>query len=489
MSNTPRESLQSSGWTIPQIISTSTISETVYSWFPDLAVDEFSSVHAIWSSTRPLPNSGLQEQESYSRLTRSGWSKPNDIVPPSPDIFRNAIASDLNGHVLMLFRGSINNKPLTLYYTQANVEEAWSAQAWTHNYQINRGSAYLSDIAVDSHGVIHVIYDDTYHFSGQENQVVYADIYYRKSTDGGMTWSSPINLSNSPETGSARSYLEVDSSDTIHVTWDEGWDRLSGVEADSLYSAYTNSKDEGESWSAPKNISYPNDTPVQLSVGANGKGSVMLVWRSKLDQRIYYQWSSDNGVIWSVPPTIPNIFARPWSIPFDMYHMATDSNGNIHLILVGQLQKNNPIPGVYHLVWNGKWWSNPEKIFQQDNLYPEYPKIVISEGNQIHAVWFTREGSMWTQSNRQVWYSRSQADAPHVAFSPRPTPTTPSALFTQTPHPSPTPRPTISSIGIDTPSSTKETDYLKILAFALSPVVLLIGAVVTIKLWARSRGR
>src|SRR3989304_147301 len=284
-----------------------------------------------------------------------------------------------------MYGGSVHGRTNALYFSSANVDDAWSAHAWSPYLQINRGSTYMNDIAVDSHGVIHVIFDDRVILSPQEGQAIYSDIYYRQSTDGGITWSTPVNISNSPETGSARPYLEVDSQDVIHVTWDESGDYLSGGETIPTYSVYVYSTDGGASWSTQNIIRYPDDTPMQLTVGSTGKGGVMLVWRSKQDQNIYNRWSSDGGVTWSLMPTSLDIYARPWAAPFDMYDMTTDSDGNIHLIVVGQLREGNIMPGVYHLVWNGSQWSTPEEVFLQNDLYPEYPKIAITQGNQIHA--------------------------------------------------------------------------------------------------------
>jgi len=276
--------------------------------------------------------------------------------------------------------------------------------------------------------------------------------------------------------------MEIDSSDNIHVTWDEGWDRLTGADAGEYYSVYMNSQDGGISWSSPKIVYYPQQTAVQLTAGSNGKGGVMLVWRSHstLYNNFYYQWSTDNGDTWGVPKVISGTFARPWTNPYDMYDMASDSAGNIHLIVTGrETNDENATLGVYLLTWDGKEWSSPEKIFSQENLYPEYPKIVISAGNQIHAVWFTREGSVWDQTvNRVIWYSHSEAPAPAVTLTPRPpTPTIPLPTLTQTPYPSATPRPTVSSAGINTNSPIKEMEYIKILAIVLAPVVLLLGAI------------
>jgi hypothetical protein len=202
-----------------------------------------------------------------------------------------------------------------------------------------------------------------------------------------------------------------------------------------------------------------------------------------LDQRLYYQWSSDGGLNWTVTAVILRIFSRPWSTPFDMYDMASDSGGNIHLIFVGQQEENATNPGVYHLVWDGIRWSAPTNIFYKKNLYPEYPKIVIAEGNKIHAAWFTREGSLWDQTvSRHIWYSSSQTNTPAIIVTPRLTPTVPLPTQSPTPYPSATPRPTISSEGINVNSPTNEYMYLRVFAFVLAPVVLFLVVVIVISL-------
>jgi hypothetical protein len=56
----------------------------------------------------------------------------------------------------------------------------------------------------------------------------------------------------------------------------------------------------------------------------------------------------------------------------------------------------------------------------------------VAGGNQLHAVWFTRE-KLWGQSLWEVWHSQAEIDAP---------PTTPVPLSTLTPTEAPTLAPT-----------------------------------------------
>jgi hypothetical protein len=478
---------QDGGWTTPVTISV----PSEFSWFPDLAVDPFGSVHVVWCLTIPLGGRrGLQEQVNYTRWDRGGegWLPPNDIVPPSADIVRNAITVDRMGNVHLLFGGTVYGSNLALYHQQAFSSEAWSAGAWSVPHRVNQGISYMGDIAVDSQGTIHIVYDDTLRYDDDEEELTVADVFYRRSQDNGRTWTAAVNLDPDPTTGSARPHLEIDRRDVIHVTWDEGWDRLSGG-GDPVYGAYTSSADGGETWSPTTVITYPDSTVAQMTVGSDDQGGVMLVWRTASRDEFFYQWSLDAGRSWEEPTVIPQIFARLWTIPFDIYDMVTDSAGHIHLLVAGRrsLERDAPL-GIYHLIWDGEGWSDPTRVFGRANLYPEYPKIVVHDGNQLHATWFTREDDVWDQeANREVWYSSLQSSAPYQPVTAQPTSTPVPPTPTPMPIPTAMPYPTVSfkNTGLPDGLRTENDDVLR-LAIALSPVALIILIVMAVRMgWFR----
>jgi len=468
MKGLPAAQAQRAGWSEPVNISNTPNS----SWFPDLVVDGLGNIHVVWCETRPGEVEGtLTEQVYYVSGDGQTWTEPNDIVPPSNFIHRNAIALSPTGELLMVFREA--GRGYGIFFTAAPSQNAWSAAAWSPPRLVNvHGNSYMADMAVDSQGTVHLILDD----AGDPDSEICpgcADIYYRRSTDNGRTWSSPVNLARTP-TGSSREQMEIDSRGVIHVAWDEGWDRLSG-RGRPIYGAYTFSSDGGLSWSTPITVAYPTTTTAQLAVGADGVGGVMLVWRTTDGDAIFYQWSTDNGTNWSSPDVVPGVFARPWTIPFDMYDMAADSAGHIHLLVVGRESQSRDAPlGVYHLVWDGASWSSPERIYLGEGL-PEYPKIVVSHGNRLHAVWFVRD-TLWQGGNYEVWYSSSQSDAPYQTPVPSPMPTvTPTNAPTATPMPTPTPYPTIvlSSSAPPTGLYTENDEVLRVV-MAVTPVLLIL---------------
>jgi hypothetical protein len=391
------------------------------------------------------------------------------------------------GNVHLLSGGSVYDSKYALYHQWAFAGEAWSARAWSVPHRINQGISYMGDVAVDSQGTIHVVYDDTLRYGDEDEEAEQTDVsdpFYRRSGDNGRTWSVPVNLGPDPTTGSARVYMEIDRRDVIHVTWDEGWDRLGGG-GDPIYGAYTSSADGGETWSPTMVITHPESTVAQLTVGSDGQGGVMLVWRAASRDELFYQWSSDDGRSWREPAEIPGLFARPWTIPFDMYDMASDSAGYVYLIVVGRQSLDRDAPlGVYVLVWDGNSWVETRSIFLKEGEYPEYPKIVVHEGNQLHATWFTREGDVWDpEVNREVWYSNSQSAAPHQPIRPLPTLTPVPPTPTRMPIPTATPYPTASFeyTGLPDGLHTEKDDLLR-LAIALSPLVLVILVVMAIRM-------
>jgi len=473
--------------------------EETSSWFPDLVVDREGRVHVVWCETNHLamnyPQPGEEVDESqfervyYAVWDGQGWSPANDIVPPQQDIIRNAISVDDYDTLHLLFDFS---PPFGLYYKQAQASQAASAAAWTSPRLVNgRRGTYMSDIAVFQN-VLHIVYDDRGADKGECPRC--ADIFYRHSTDRGLTWPAPVSLFPTG-TGSSRAQIEIDRGGTIHVAWDEGWDRLSG-RGEPQYGVYMYSTDGGNTWSAPTIVSYPDSTNVQLTVGSDGQGGVMLVWRtiSSRHPGIYYMWSTDQGENWSPPQALPNIVARRWSGPFDIYDMATDSAGDIHLLVGGHLSavQEEPPPGgpphgLYHLKWDGDDWSTPSSVYE-GSWYPEYPHLVIDRGNQLHATWYIREDLWEDMTPHQVWYAHGQSQAPAETPVARPMPTLTSESEVAT-APTPVSSPTVTpypELNSDTPPLPgglyTEDDELLQLAVALLPVSLLILVIIAVRL-------
>ena len=472
------------GWSEPVLLSTN----TYLPWFPDIAVDGEGRIHVVYD-TRDVPIGGGEVVPGimYTVYQDGVWGTPNDlIIGDTGDIFRAAIDTDYSGNIHM--------SCAAIQYRRAPLGAALSASAWSHHV-IDKGVTYMSALAIDSEETIHLVYEkwvfpEESKATPEALRTGLADIFYRRSTDGGITWTAPINLSRLTEVGSYRVQIKVDARDIVHVSWDEGWDPQS-LEGEPREGAYRFSKDRGKTWSPQITFSYPEGTNAQIAVGSDNRGGVLAIWRATSRNELFYTWSEDGGVSWSPPRVIPGIFARAYSDTHsDAYEMEADSVGNIHLVAVGRSRlpesPTDVVPlGVYHLMWDGTSWLGPETlaVYLPNQGYPEYPRLDVSEGNRLHAVWFTRDEQFGGRDYR-VWYSSAQTDAPYQSPVATHTPTpVPSPTSTPIPPPTATPLPTLEASSADLPEGLyTESDKVIQLAVAISPVFILVIVIAIFKL-------
>jgi hypothetical protein len=457
------------------------------SWFPNLAVDSKGTVHIIWCETySPDATDFLYESIFYTTLNGNQWSQFTDVAAPIREIRRNSLTIDNNDILHMSFIDSFANNPYRLGYGSAPAENAFSTNNWSPVIHINdRGQSYMNEIVVFEN-TIHVLYEDTGSPGGVCGEC--ADIFYRRSMDGGVNWDAPVSLLPTG-IGTARPHLSVDSNGTLYASWDEGWDRHSG-RGTPEYSVFTFSMDLGETWAEPVEIRHPNETVSQLTIEGNGEGGIMLVWRTTSPDYpgVYFQWSNDYGDTWTQPATLSSFTARRMINYFDSFDMATDSAGHIHLIAPGYLmtagERLGDFPGLFHFEWDGQRWYPPTSIYN-GGFIPEYPRIFIERGNQLHTTWFIRHNDYDDTQVHEIMYARGAAAAPaleppvpvrEITTPIESTPTASGVVYQVTPEqPQLTPTWEPTPVVPATPLFTEFDEYMILLA-GMVPAALFIGA-------------
>jgi len=313
------------------------------------------------------------------------------------------------------------------------------------------------------------------------------DIFYRRSEDGGRTWSAPVNLSNS-YAGSVKPQIKIDANGGLHVTWEEGEDWYTGA-GYPVGSVHRYSPDGGETWAEPFMFTHPDGAPQQITLGVGPGGELVAVWRLPLRfperSAVYYQWSFDNGASWSDPLPIDGIIAKDWlPMSLDSAHCASDSTGNVHLLVLGYLHPWEEDLSLLYTVWNGEEWSEPYRLYTSANP-PEWPRIAIGAGGEIHATWFTRDEAHIWESERgryQVWAASMETGVSSFPAPATPTsvPTAPPALVTPR-MPTPTPFPTIPPDSAPPRGIYTDWDDVSRLAVALAPLMVLIGVSLVVR--------
>ena len=111
--------------------------------------------------------------------------------------------------------------------------------------------AYNAAIAVDTGGVVFVVWDQT-----QEGSYPYNEVYFSRSIDAGQTFSELKNISHSPQTwfggiGAVVPAVAAGPPGHVYVAWVDVYDR---EQSEQVF--FSRSTDGGGSFSAPRQLSF-----------------------------------------------------------------------------------------------------------------------------------------------------------------------------------------------------------------------------------------
>ncbi len=461
-------------------------------WFPDITADASGRIHVAWSNSviYSVGTAALREGFDIVLYTTSAdngvtWSTINEVaalkqgVVGSVEVTRPSMAVSQTGVLHMTFRD------INVHYSNASAQAASDAQYWTKMQQVTTFMGYFSKVAVDSQGRVHMFF--TENVSSSDCLSCY-HLFYRYSDDGGETWSNEADISVQPN-GVAKPNILIDSQDNIHVVWEAGRGGTLGMVSDPATVQYAVSYNRGESWSQPLTVgSEETERANNITIGQDGFGNILMVWWGLPNDLVYYQVSADNGLSWSKPTSIPNIWGSYFAYQGrqDSYSMAMDSAGNLHLVLVGRTASAEMTLRLLHMVWNGTVWAFPDVIVSYTGDVPEWPRIAVSNGDQLNVVWFVRgEDFIWSAAGDayKIWYTNTKVNAPHIEPVEFPQPVLPTVVMRATPviidTPTPLPmRPTLEGTrDLVIPEETiySETSQLTVLARSLIPALILVG--------------
>jgi phosphatidate phosphatase PAH1 len=105
-------------------------------------------------------------------------------------------------------------KALLLFMSFIMVAYAYN-QTWTDPIQINTldGTNRNPDFCIDNEGTLHCVWS----YKIETNFYV---IYYSKSNDYGLSWSTPENISQNTSLWMENPHIVSDSHNNLHLTYD-----------------------------------------------------------------------------------------------------------------------------------------------------------------------------------------------------------------------------------------------------------------------------
>lgn len=351
------------------------------------------------------------------------WSTPVNLSEAGGSAGDHRIAVDGSGNVVAVWlRFDADSNRIA--------QSSWSGDggaSWSAPVNLSEPGEWASDvyIAVDGSGIGHAVWG---RYDGNDGR-----IQYTRSIDGGVSWSVPVNLSTSG--GSAeRPQIVVDGSGNLVAVWNR---------SDGSYDIIQSSRstNSGVSWSTPVNLSLTGQDASNSRVATDGSGNVVAVWNRSDggNQIIQASRSTNGGVSWSTPADLSEsgqsaqrqqvavdgsgnavaVWLRndgdddivqssrlvaggvSWSVPVDVSpagvqaatpQIAVDGDGNAvavwRLVVVGEAT----IIQSSRLVAGGVSWSAPVQL-STSGLSADNPQVAVDDSGNAVAVWQQTNGT------------------------------------------------------------------------------------------------
>jgi hypothetical protein len=262
-----------------------------------------------------------------------------------------------------------------IYYkrsTDAGV--SWGADTRLTN---NTADSWYPSVAVSS-SFVNVVWHD--YRDGNTSE-----IYYKRSTDAGVSWGADTRLTNNIANSYYPSVAVFGS--VVHVVWDDYRDG-------NMEIYYKRSTDAGVSWGADTRLTNDSASSVGPSVTVSGS-VVHIVWDDVRDgnMEIYYKRSTDGGVSWGADTRLTNNFAESG------FPSVTVSGLFVHVVWHDYRDGNTEI--YYKRSTDaGVSWGADTRL-TNNTAWSGYPSVAVS-GSVVHVVWEdSRDG------NFEIYYKRN----------------------------------------------------------------------------------
>ncbi|NTW33404.1 MAG: T9SS type A sorting domain-containing protein [Bacteroidetes bacterium] len=331
-------------------------------------------VHAVWADLRNGNSNNLNWDIYYKRSNDHGltWSEDIQLTNEIEESFYPNIAVS-NSDVHVIWMEHRSSNAGIYYKHSTDAGLTWSPDIFLVNS--STGNINFPSLAV-SGSTIHLVWEDA--IDGN------TEIFYKRSINGGVTWDPNVRLTNnSNQSGYPR--VAVSESE-VHVIWTD--DRYGYPNFEILYKRST---DGGVTWGEdtrltndPAYSSYP-----ELAVSGSAVHVVWLDSRIASDYEMFYKRSVDGGLNWEADTPITNSGA------FNLGVVASDT-------LVHLLWNGTPNGTTYmRSTDKGRSWSDTTCL--TNSIPGNFPSMSVSD-SVVHVLWSLAADM---NSNSKVYYKRN----------------------------------------------------------------------------------
>jgi BNR repeat-like domain len=330
----------------------------------------------------------------FCQFAQADWTPAKRLTWTAGDSFYPAIAAGPSGRVHLVWQESVSGN-FEIYYKRSTDGGA----TWLPSQRLT-WTSYSSEkpaIAVDPSGHVHVVWSDY----ATDNW----EIIYKRSTNGGATWSANRRLTWTSGY-SDRPFLLADSSGNLYLVWHDYY----APGNPEIY--FKKSTDGGFNWTASQRLTFNAGESTNSSLSVDSSGCLHVFWNDKSpgNFEIYHKKTTDGGATWSAGQRLT------WTAG-DSYVpvAAVDTSGDLHLFFHDYTL--GPAQIYYKKSTNGgATWSASQRLTWNSGA-SYMPSIVIDSGGTLHLVWkyyntgennvyykkSTDGGASWTSGQRLTW--------------------------------------------------------------------------------------
>lgn len=264
------------------------------------------------------------------------------------------------------------------------------AQLFSASQNISRNADFSTtpQVAADGAGNIYAAWED--------DTANNANILFTRSTDGGKTFSTPKNLSNTSGF-SSNPRVAIDAHGVIYVAWED--DATGNLEI-----FVSQSSDGGLNFSTPTNVSNDPADSEDPQLAVDAFGNVDVVWNDKnITMGIFFAQSTDGGKTYSTPKNLASNLNGSF-VP----QMAVGQDGSISVAWEDDSATGQPSVSFAHSSDKGVTFSAAQKLSTGGAAFGA--QLAVDASGNINVVWMDS-----TLGNQEIFFSRSMDQG--VTFS------------------------------------------------------------------------
>jgi hypothetical protein len=283
----------------------------------------------------------------------------------------------------------------------------WKWDKTTVISTVSTSNSWTPSISIDSTDNIHVVWDDFADYGGSGAD---RDIFYKKFDSNTNSWGTTFVISTESTGHSAHSEIATDSVDNIHVVWDDATDYGdSGGDGDIFYKKYNNSTD---SWGTTVVVSTESTANSWLpSIAVDSLDNIHVVWGDKTDYDgagtlydIFYKKYNNSTDSWGTTIVV-STESTGWS---EYAKIAIDSSNNIHVVWQDDYNGTGIIRDIFYKNFNSitNAWGTTILISSESSDKSFRPSIAIDNADNIHVVWYDETDYGGSGDDKDIFYKK-----------------------------------------------------------------------------------